>query len=257
MNAQLELRKIMNDEITRAKSVNPSYSLRAFARKVGLQPSALSEILSGKRHITRKMAAKVLERLCVGPEKTKNLLAKLSNKKTSPPTDTHGDFVQINMDHYHIISEWYYFGILSLAETKGFKGNPDWIANRLGITTTEAKNALKRLERLELLKRNSKNQLVWSGQHFTTSNDIVNMALRKSHYQNLELAKKSLDTVDLSERDFSSMTMAIDTKKIPETKKMIQAFRRNLSEFLESGEKSEVYRICLQLFPLSTKGDTK
>lgn len=254
MNPQIEIRKILSSEITKAQAHNPSYSLRAFARKIGIQPSALSEILNGKRNVTRKMAARILDHLCVNPEQAQTLMSKLNNKRmASEAISSRSEFVQVNMDHYHVISEWYYFAILSLAETKGFKVQPEWIARRLNISIPNTRIALKRLERLGLLKRNPKGHLVWAGVHFKTSNDVVNMSLRRSHYQNLELAKASLDKDEVSVRDFSSMTMAIDPKKIPEAKEMIKEFRRRLSDFMESGEKQEVYRICLQLFPLSKK----
>lgn len=256
MHEQIEIREILNNEITRVKANNPSYSLRAFAKKVGIQPSALSEILSGKRNVTRKMAATILERLCVDPQKSQALLDKLTNKKSKDTVVTSDrEFVQLNMDHYHIISEWYYFAILSLAETKGFSDKPQWIAKRLNITISECKTALKRLERLGLLKRDDDNRLVWAGIHFKTTTDMVNISLRKSHYQNLELAKVSLDKDSVDTRDFSSMTMAVDPEKIPQAKEMIKEFRRKLSDFMESGEKKEVYRICLQLFPLSGRGE--
>jgi uncharacterized protein (TIGR02147 family) len=194
----------------------------------------------------------MLERLCIDPQTSQKILKKLSNRKTAGATLTSdAEFLQLNMDHYHVISEWYYFAILSLAETKGFKDDPEWIARRLNLTVTESKIALKRLARLGLLKRNKNGHLVWAGIHFRTSNDIANMSLRKSHYQNLDLARASLDKDSLETRDFSSMTMAIDPEKIPQAKDMIKKFRRTLSAFLESGDKKEVYRICMQMFPLS------
>ncbi len=250
MDAQFEFKKILRGEMDRAKGRNPSFSLRAFAKRLGLQPSALSEIMNGKRMVSKKMANKVLERLCVPPNERAALLSGLDrNGKMSDPETA--ELIQVNMDHYYMIADWYHFAILSLSETPHFRGEPQWIADHLNITAGEAKQALIRLERLGLLERNKKNQLTWSGVHFTTTTDIANLSLRKSHYQNLELAKDSLDKDDVEERDFSSMTMAIDPKKIPEAKKRIREFRRSLSAFLENGEKTQVYRICLQLFPLS------
>jgi hypothetical protein len=49
------------------------------------------------------------------------------------------------------------------------------------------------------------------------------------------------------------MTMAIDPKKLPQAKERIRDFRRGLSEFLESGNRSEVYRINIQLMPVTKK----
>ena len=257
MNEQIEIRKIIDEEITRAKIHNPAYSLRAFAKKLSIQPSALSEILNGKREVTRKMAVRILEPLFINPKKIRDLTAGLQNKKSPQlKATTSQEFTQVNMDHYHVISEWYYFAILSLAETKDFSDNPIWIARRLNISASEVKTALKRLERLDLLKREN-GHLVWAGLHFKTSSDIVNMSLRKSHYQNLELAKSSLATDDLTSRDFSSMTMAIDSSLIPEAKERITKFRRELCAFLENGpNRDQVYHLAVSLYPVTVISDS-
>ena len=55
-------------------------------------------------------------------------------------------------------------------------------------------------------------------------------------------------------RDFTSMTMAIDPEKLTEAKKKIREFRRGLSEFLEAGKKEEVYRLNIQLVPVTKRG---
>lgn len=258
MDRQLEIRKLISAEMARVRAVNPSFSLRALAKKLNLQPSALSEILNGKRLMTKKMAAKVLDRLCVDPSTSAKILGGLSNR-TAEKTDhtEYTEFIQLNMDHYHVISDWYYFAIISLVETKGFKDDPQWIAKRLNIKVTEASTALERLERLGLLAREKSGKLKTTGVQFATSTDIANMSLRKSHHQNLELAKRSLDQDAVEMRDFSSMTMAIDPDKLPEAKRMIKEFRRKFCAFMESGKKAEVFRICIQLFPLSNQGDSK
>jgi len=45
------------------------------------------------------------------------------------------------------------------------------------------------------------------------------------------------------------MTMAIDPKNLPEAKKLIREFRKNLSVLLEEGTKTEVYDLNIQLLP--------
>lgn len=251
MDAQIELRQIISEEFLNIKARNGSYSLRAFATRIGLVPSAVSEILSGKRRITKKMAKKILERLSVPPDKTAKIIGSLNLEKIERNDRTdEKEFLRVNMDQYHVISEWYYFAIVSLAETEGFKGNSKWIASRLNIPIRDAEVALDRLERLGMLKKVG-GKLVSTGLQFETTSDMANLSLRKNHYDNLELAKKSLETDDVLKRDFSSMTMAIDPKQLPEAKKLIKNFRRKLCAYLEAGSKKEVYRICVQLFPLS------
>lgn len=254
MDPQIQMREILTSEFTRAKTYNPSFSLRAFARKTGLVPSALSEILAGKRRVTIKMAKRIFDRLSIEPDHAEEILQLIKNRNSKLEINSEGpDYMRVNMDHYHVISEWYYFAILSLAETENFRSEPKWIAKRLNINVQDALVALKRLERLQMLKRDGK-KLVTTGCQFETSSDILNLSLRKSHFQNLELAKRSLEVDDLQTRDFSSMTMAIDPGKLPEAKKMIKNFRRRFCAYLESGKKKEVYRICIQLIPLTLEG---
>lgn len=194
---------------------------------------------------------KIFERLHMSPADKETLQRLERGKKALANQNT--KYLQLQMDHYHMISDWYYYAILSLAETQGFKDEPSLIARRLNIRNSEAKQALERLERLQLLQRNSKGQLVPTGLSFKTSSDISNATLRKSHVDNLELAKESLERDPVDLRDISSMTMAIDLSLLPQAKKLIQDFRRKLTQFLESEEKQEVYKLNIQLFPLSTK----
>ena len=55
-------------------------------------------------------------------------------------------YVQLTLDHFSVISEWYHFAILSLAETQDFKSYPAWIAGRLGISQKDAKAAVLTLK---------------------------------------------------------------------------------------------------------------
>lgn len=248
---QNHLRKILIENFSTLKMKNPSYSLRAYARKLAVGPAALSEMMSGKRPITSKTSDKIFERLHLSPVE-KEKLSKLERSKKALENENN-KYIQVEMDQYHLISDWYYFGILSLAETEDFQDSPEWIARRLNIKIQEAKKALQTLERLQLLKRNDQGTLVLTGIALKTSSDVSHVALRKSHVDNLELAKNSLEKDEVSIRDFSSMTMAIDPDLLPEAKKLIQDFRRKLTQFLESEKKQEVYKLNIQLFPLSEK----
>ena len=255
MQHQNHFRKILLENFKVIREKNPAFSLRSYARKLGVSPASLSEIMSGKRNITEKTATKVFERLNISPAE-KLMLRKISEGKKSVGTKD-PQFLLLEMDHYHLISEWFYFAILSLAETETFQDTPEWIAERLNIRISETRTALERLERIGLLKRNESGRLAATGASFKTSTDVASGAIRRSHFENLELAKGSLEKDDVSVRDFSSMTMAIDRDLLPEAKKMITEFRRKLTKFLESQCKQEVYKINIQLFPLTQEVSEK
>ena len=230
--------------------------MRAFSKRLGVPASTLSGLLSGKLRVTLRTGKKILPLICSDPSHVETLAKGLKNKfsNSSPqqdPADRTPTLTQLDMDQFYLISDWYYFAILSLSEVEGFKDNPRWIARRLNIQIREAAEGLKRLERLQLLIRNNRGQLVWSGKSFKTTNNIENVTIRRCHFQNLGLMQKSMEVDSLEACDFSSMVMAIDPLKLPEAKMMITNFRRNLSAFLENKRKKEVYKIFIGLFPLS------
>ncbi|OFZ19097.1 MAG: hypothetical protein A2X94_10125 [Bdellovibrionales bacterium GWB1_55_8] len=261
MTAQHSIQKVLNEELVNLKLKNPSYSLRAFARKLGITPSALSEVLNGKRNISGKLAERLADRLMLDPEKKQNLLMTFSQeKRRQAAASVHGSStqrasIQLGMDHFKTVSDWYHFAILSLAETKTFRSDPAWIAKRLGLSKSVVTAAIERLLRLEMLNQDESGQLRPTGVGYTTSDEIANVSLRKSHAQNLELARASLEHDEVTLRDFTAITVSIDPAKIPEAKKMIRKFRDDLATFLESDEKSEVYKFCMQLIPLTKTQD--
>ncbi len=251
LSAQMAIQTKLNQAYAEAKLRNPAYSLRAFSKKLGLAPSAISEIMNGKRRISRKIAEKIAQGLAMGPHESAPLLALFDEEKEGATSRQSMDSLELQMDVFHMIAEWYHFAILSLAETKGFQSDAEWVAKRLGLKGPQAQGALDRLERLEMLARDKKGRLYATGKSYTTTDEVSNAALRRAHADNLELARLSLEGHTVEERDFTSITMAMDPEKLPVAKKMIREFRDKLCQYLESGDKVEVYKFCMQMIPLS------
>jgi uncharacterized protein (TIGR02147 family) len=256
LTSQRVIQNLLNSKLTEARLRAPSYSLRAFAKKLTLSPSTVSEVIAGKRFVSRKLAEKIVTKLCLDPIDAADVLKHFSDKR-SPIVHEEIKYTQLGMDHFRVISDWYHFAILSLAETKGYRHNAKWISKRFELKLNEVKAALERLERLEMLVAEDDGTLSRSGVNYTTPDEIADLSLRKVHSQNLELAKTSLDHDAVNKRDFTAITMAVDPKKIPIAKKMIRDFQDQLSAVLESGDRTEVYKLCMQLIPLTKTGSEK
>ena len=56
-------RKILNDELGRRTRKNHKYSIRAFARDLGIHSGYLTQILNGKKRLTIHSAVRVAKRL--------------------------------------------------------------------------------------------------------------------------------------------------------------------------------------------------
>lgn len=240
-------------ELRRAK--NPSYSLRAYARSLRLAPATLSQILCGKRSVPWQRAANIAENIFINETDKRNFWQSLIQEKASGLRMANYDFSsEKQLDsrtYFSIISEWEYYAVLSLMETVNFEPSARWIAKRLEISPERAREVWKRLMEAGLIAKDCENKFKPHYKTLATSEDIESQALKVSHLNELELAKKKLLQVDVSLRDYSSHTMAIHPKNLPKAKKMLRQFRRNIAELIEDENATEVYQLCIQLFPLT------
>ncbi|WP_374079569.1 TIGR02147 family protein [Bdellovibrio bacteriovorus] len=227
---------------------NSSYSLRAFSRSLGMDSSTVSAILKGKRPLTIKTAQKIVEGLNItNPVEAQALIMSTFAKEES---ETVPNYSELAMESAEAISSWQHFAILALLEIKDFKGQERAISERLNIPFGIVSECLNRLEKLGLIEKRDQ---IWqlTGKNMATPSQVPSAALRKGHRQFIEKALQSLEADPVDVRDISGITMAISKARLTEAKVMIQDFRRRLSTYMEEGKRDAVYRLNIQLFPLS------
>ncbi len=250
-----DFRLLLQQELIERCRKNSKYSLRAFAKSLGIGPSALSDMLNNKRAITPASIERL--GLAMGLE-----LSEVQKFTQKGKLKEKSDYQQLTIDTFSIISDWYHYAILELMKVKGFKNDLSWIAKTLNISKTEANSAFERLSRVGLIKidKNGKWQDTSGG--YTTnieSSILTSAAHKKLQKQVLELSIKALESLPTDIRNHTTMTVSVNPKKLPIAIKKIKEFRRGLSEFFESDkEVSEVYQLAISLFPVSNlnqKGD--
>ena len=225
---------------------NSRYSLRAFAKSLDTDHSSVSQILSGKRVLSKKAMQSLCLKLSADPKDLRSfgLLERLSADE---------DFLQIDIDSFSVIADWYHAAIMELTFIKGFKSDAKWIARTLSITTEEAKAAIERLIRLGLLVIDD-GVLKKTSRLFTNqSNTSTSSAHREFQSQIIEKALLAIDECDSSEKDITSMTMAIDEKNLAKARELTRKYRRDMCALLEEGEQTRVYNLGIQLYPISKK----
>jgi uncharacterized protein (TIGR02147 family) len=250
-----------NDRLER----NAQYSLRSFAQKLKMPPSALSEVLSGKRGISRNRAENIAKTLGMTPLETVYFVSlvescharskgvrEISRSRALKCRQIFEN--PLNQDHFQFIANWWHFAILELSRTKGFKACPIWISKKIGISVTETKEAVRRLIRLNILKKSAKSLVPTGDWLVTTPHDIPSEAIRKSHRDLIRKAFASVDQQEVQQRNLTSLIFAIDTtneKKLQEAKDLIMEFNRKLNKISSnSSEKTQLYCFTTQLFLL-------
>lgn len=239
------VKEMIETEFSRRLKRNRRYSLRAFARSLGVSHTLLSFVLSGKRKASPALLA-ALENAC---ELAPTSLAAHSKRAIAAASER--EFQKITLDAFSFISEWYHYAILSLTELPDFKMQASWISKELGISRAEAKLGLERLKRLKLIEFDGRR---WKqmGKPLKVENTVSTNATRQFHRQMLERAQEALDGLPMSVRDFSSITLAMDPKSLPFALLRIRRFRRQLCRELERmGTPKAVYQLGVQIFPLS------
>ena len=158
-------------------------------------------------------------------------------------------YVLLKRELIEMISNWEYDAVLNLLQIKNLKSTVKNIAAHLRINVELTAEILARLQKLGLIHKENGRWCV-KHSHTTTPADVPNAALRRLHRQYIQKAISSLRRDLPQERDITGITMAISKERLPEAKKRIKEFRRSLSFYLENGEKNEVYRLNIQLFPV-------
>jgi uncharacterized protein (TIGR02147 family) len=256
MDAQrirIEIVQILKGEIERLNSKYPGYSLRRFSRKLGVPSPVLSQVLNGRRTVTRQLAEKLLMPLPITAEKKHALIHSLPERrsrksKTSQEPGLILNRIELSFAEFQVVADWWHFAILAFLDSSpsGLKN----LAERFGLPVTKIRKAIKNLVQLGLVEQRS-GVFHSTGKKFTTSTDIPSAFIRANHIQGLDLARKVITDVPVELRDFSSMTVSCDLDQINEIKKRIETFRRSLSSFMESTRGKSVCRLQIQLFPLT------
>lgn len=259
LTENMDYRRWLYSQIEERRRKVPSYSLRSFASKVGVSPASLSQVMSGKRKLSRKMASQIAGKLCLSPLETRRLIQstfmerfKDYSDSPAPAASAPAPGVELEMDAFRTISDWYHYAILNLIELPEAKPDAAWFARRLGISLLEAHQALQRLKRLGLVTQDGR-RLKRLRQSLSTPPGVSDAAIRKYHYQNLAKAEESLDKDSVDERDFGAITLAIDPDHLPEARKLISKFRKQIASVLAGPKKKRVYTFVTQLFPVDRK----
>lgn len=226
---------------------NPQYSLRAFAKSLGVDPGTLCGILNGTRPLRSRTAKRIIDGLDLDPIKRRNLLINVV-EETQFNAPAKQEYL-LKRDVFELIASWEHDAIFCVLQLTSAIHTIASISQRLCLGDDLVGQALKRMERLGLVKEEAGHWRV-TVDHVATPSGVPNRAVRQVLRQYIKKSFHSLRYHPIGERDITGTTMAISSKKLPMAKQMIQEFRKTLCQFLEDGEKDEVYRLNIQLFPL-------
>lgn len=221
-----------------------------------MDPAALSRLMSGKQPLAMKCARTLATKLQLSDIELENLFSSAvheqlqTNLAQARPNRPKKKAMELEQERFRVISELYHNAIMELCFVEDFDPKPTSIAKRLGISELEATLAIERLLVLGLIRREG-NTIVKTSAHLTLQNkEMTEPALIQQQQQILARASKALEETPITERMSNSITMAVNPEKLGIAKRLIVDFCRSLCETLETGKRTRVYQLNVNLFPI-------
>ena len=257
---KVNYRYLISHELKTRVQKNPSYSLRAFAKFLEVSPAYLSQIFAQKRILSDERAKDFAKKLKWPSKKRKLFLALIQYEKSKDLQVKQDfleqiedlselDFIELQEDQFQLISEGYHYSIIELTNLKAVRSDPKWIADRLGITLSQAESGVQRLLRLGLLKQEG-GSLRKAMPNYRIDG-IPSYAIRAFHKEKLQLAEEALEKQSLLDRDFAGVTLSIGRKDVAQIREISRKFIEKLMKFSDKVESPDaVYHLSTQFFRL-------
>jgi uncharacterized protein (TIGR02147 family) len=132
---------------------------------------------------------------------------------------------------------------------------PAQLASKLAFDaeTAGVKKSLNLLQKTGILEKDAAGNFKQGSKAISTGNlEVASLSVREMHRQMGELAVRALDEIPVKERDISGLTMGLSEEAFQRVSMEIEAFRRRIVAIaMEDSRTDKVYRLNMQLFPLT------
>ncbi|PWJ37812.1 MULTISPECIES: TIGR02147 family protein [Fibrobacter] len=162
----------------------------------------------------------------------------------------------VDGDAFRYFESWVHPVVRELAPVMQ-GATPGDIARRCchGVSAAEVRESLDFMVRAGLLKKNG-DTYEQADKHLKGSSAAVSVALRAMHHEMANFADEAINRFSASERNFTGLTMGISEDDYKLILQELDTCRKRVAQIaLNSRGTERVYRLNLQLFPLTWKGD--
>lgn len=247
-----ELSRFLQTLFDERKAKNPRYSLRAFARQLEVDSSTLSSILTGRRKVSPRQVTRILRKL--GIEDVDVQLRFIASAAGIELPEPPHEYSEVDMKVFAAMRDWEHSAIMAAFDIDPTLDEAR-LARLLGLPASRVHRSVNRLRELGMVVRKG-NEWRTTSPHQVASPSVSSRAMRDCHRQYIEKALDSLEKDEVDVRDISGITVSFERKRLPAIRLAIREFRRKIADLADRGGADSVYRLNVQLFPL-TKGKIK
>ncbi|HVK60688.1 MAG TPA: TIGR02147 family protein [Bdellovibrionales bacterium] len=261
----MDFRSFLVQALKTRQEKNANYSMRAYARDLGISPQKLNQVLTGRSGLSPRSAEQIAKRLSLPQNETDIFVALVEAKHHRSKfaraaaleriEELRSDMsVQtIEANELKSMSDWYHWAAYVLVDLAAFRPDYDWIAGHLGITPALARKAYDDLFSLGLIRQEENGRWVRDAAKFQLRSRQPSAELRNFYRQLWDIAERTLDSKPMAERDFSAIMLSVGLDDLEFVKQEIDVFQKSLIEKISRrpGNAEAVYGLALQFFPVA------
>lgn len=262
----LDYREFLKARFARLKKTQ-RLTHRAFAAKAGFSsPNFLKLVMEGQRNLTAKSIAQIGRALELDAKESEffSTLVAFNQAKRLEEKEALYDQLKLlrrdlplqRLEHsqFDYFSHWYAVAIRELVGLKEFREDPEWISQKLRgqVSPAQARRALRLLERLGLIRRAADGGLQQQQPALSSGDEVSSLGAYRFHQSMIEKAKQALQEAPATQRDISSVTLAVTKESSERIKQKIRQFRKEILALAEDQGRAEaVYQMNIQFFNLT------
>ncbi len=268
-----DFRDYLRDFYENRKRSVRGFTYRAFAAKAGMgSPAFIRDIMLGKKNPRRESVQKLCHALELTGAQAEYFAALVRFNTAAAPADKERNLAVMRViadqakaavvgaDQYDYYQHWYHSVIRELAAAAAGPVEAETLGSLVSppIGKRAAKKALHLLVEKGFLHQNEKGGYDLVEKTVTTGADVHSLAVRNHHRQMAQRALEAIDLFAREERDFSGVTVGVSEESAERIKEELMLCRKRIVDIIEQSSATErVYRVNLQLFPVSERLNEK
>lgn len=262
-----DFRDYLTDALSIRQRKNPAYSMRAFARDLGMSAQKLNQVLKKKCGLSPQAASEIASKIGLTSSQRELFVALVESRHHRSRTVrelarnrvekllSRLDFEKIPKSSLNLFESWTLLAAYLLVDVDDFSSERSWIASRLGISAEQVREAYDKLFEAGLLTevdgkwKRSRVALDFS---FDGSSKIL-----QNYYRQLwARAEFTMEGERPENREFSASTISVSLDDVEFVRQEMEAFRKNLIQSIAKrpGNAERVYALTMQFFPLDRRG---
>ena len=264
----LDYREYLRDAYAFAHAGDKAFNYAAIIKRLGLKSQGhITSIFNGQRNIPERLVEPFAEVFGLSRTHKSYFKALVAYNQARNHIEKDAAFKRLvafhrkkqvlDPDVYRYFSHWYNPVIRELVELATVSdSNVAQLAKRVRppLSPGQVRKSLALLGDLGLVQKDSHGVYRRVDTILSTGKGWQSVIVHKYQRSAVDLAKEALDGIDKDERDISTLTLSCSHERMPEMRRRIEAFRKDLLAMAANDhEADQVFQCNIQLFPVSTR----